>query len=116
MSYLTEEHEHAHVKLQQSGDAERPPLCAAQWVKQQLSAQRSFPLLRPNINLLLAVSKCTVLPVLALLTLLHLCCTRTVEKPRINVKKAVTFNSWTRLQCSGHRPHAATRIQQLVKW
>lgn len=89
-SYLTEEHKHAHVKLQQPGDAERPPLRAAQRVKQQLSAQRTFPLLGPNINLLLAVSKCAVLPVLALLTLLHLCWTRTVSNK--NPKYCTTSN------------------------
>lgn len=75
-SNLTEEHEHAHVELQQSGDAERPSLCAAQRIKQQLSAQRALPLLGPHINLLLAVSERTVLPILALLTFLHLCGTQ----------------------------------------
>lgn len=75
-SDLTEEHEHAHVELQQPGDAERPSLCAAQWIKQQLSAQRSFPLLSPHIDLLLAVSERTVLSVLTLLSLLYLCRTR----------------------------------------
>lgn len=71
--YLTEEHEHAHVELQQSGDAERASLRAAQRVKQQLSAQRALPLLGPHVDLLLAVSKCTVLSILALLALLYLC-------------------------------------------
>ena len=75
-SHLTEEHEHAHVELQQSGDAERPSLRAAQRIKQQLSAQRALSLLRPHINLLLAVRKRTVLPVLALLTFLYLCGTK----------------------------------------
>lgn len=72
-SYLTEEHKHAHVELQQPGDAERPSFCAAQWVKQQLSAQGALPLLGPHINFLLAVSKCTVLSILTFLALLHLC-------------------------------------------
>lgn len=72
-SYLTEEHEHAHVELQQSGDAESPSLCAAQRIKQQLSAQCALPLLGPHVNLLLAISKCTVLSILALLALLYLC-------------------------------------------
>jgi len=71
--HLTEEHEHAHVELQQPGDAERPPLGAAQRVEQQLSAQRALPLLGPHVDLLLAVRKRAVLPVLALLALLHLC-------------------------------------------
>lgn len=60
------------MELQQSGDAECSSLCAAQRIKQQLSAQRAFPLLGPDVNFLLAISKRTVLPVLALLTLLHL--------------------------------------------
>lgn len=77
-SHLTEEHEHAHVELQQSGDAERPSLCAAQRIEQQLSAQCALPLLGPHVNLLLAVGKRTVLPILALLTLLHLCRTEEV--------------------------------------
>lgn len=72
-SHLTEEHEHPHVELQQPGDTERPSLCAAQWIKQQLSAQRTLPFLGPHINLLLAVGKRTVLAILALLALLHLC-------------------------------------------
>lgn len=72
-SYLTEEHKHAHVELQQPGDAECPSLCAAQWVKQQLPAQGALPLLGPHINFLLAVSKCTVLSILAFLALLHFC-------------------------------------------
>lgn len=72
-SYLTEEHKHAHVELQQPGDAERPSFCAAQRVKQQLSAQGALPLLGPHINFLLAVSKCAVLSILAFLAFLHLC-------------------------------------------
>lgn len=84
LSHLTEEHEHAHVELQQSGDAECPPLCAAQRIEEQLSAQRALPLLGPHVNLLLAVSKRTVLPILALLTLLHLCRTQ-----RENVKQDI---------------------------
>lgn len=72
-SYLTEEHEHAHVELQQSGHAEGPSLRAAQRIKQQLSAQCALPFLGPHVNLLLAVSKRTVLSILALLALLYLC-------------------------------------------
>lgn len=72
-SHLTEEHEHAHVQLQQPGHSERPPLGAAQRVEQQLAAQRPLPLLGPHVDLLLAVRKRAVLPVLALLALLHLC-------------------------------------------
>ena len=74
--HLTEEHEHAHVELQQSGDAKRPSLCAAQRIKQQFSAQRALPLLRPHVDLLLAVSECTVFPVLTLLALLYFCWTQ----------------------------------------
>lgn len=72
-SYLTEEHKHAHMELQQPCDAERPPFCAAQRIKQQFSAQGALPLLGPHIYFLLAISKCTVLSILAFLTLLHLC-------------------------------------------
>lgn len=61
------------MELQQPGDAERPSLRAAQRIKQQLSAQGALPLLGPHINLLLAVCKCTVFSILALLTLLYLC-------------------------------------------
>lgn len=71
--YLTEEHEHAHVQLQQARHAQRPPLVGAQRVEEQLAAQRALALLRPHVDLLLAVGERTVLPVLALLTLLHLC-------------------------------------------
>lgn len=71
--YLTEEHKHAHMELQQPCDAERPPFCAAQGIKQQLSAQGALPLLGPHIYFLLAISKCTVLSILAFLALLHLC-------------------------------------------
>ena len=70
---LTEEHEHAHVELQQAGHAESPPLSAAQRVEEQLAAQGALPLLGPHVDLLLAVRKGAVLPVLALLPLLDLC-------------------------------------------
>lgn len=69
--HLTEEHEHAHVELQQPRDAQSPPLGAAQRVEEQLSAQGALPLLRPHVDLLLTVRKRAVLPVLALLTLLY---------------------------------------------
>lgn len=87
--YLTEEHEHAHVELQKSGDAERPSLRAAQRIKQQLSAQCTLPLLRPHVDLLLAVSERTVLPVLTLLTLLHLCRTQRGGKRNLKHTSAV---------------------------
>lgn len=70
--YLTEEHEHAHVQLQQACDAECPSLGASQRVKQQLPAQSPLPLLSPHVYFLLAVGKRAVLPVLALLALLDL--------------------------------------------
>lgn len=73
MPYLTEEHEHAHVQLQQARHAQCPPLVGAQRVEEQLAAQRALALLGPHVDLLLAVGEGAVLPVLALLTLLHLC-------------------------------------------
>lgn len=72
-SHLTEEHEHAHVQLEQARDAEGAALVGAQRVEEQLAAQRALALLRPHVDLLLAVGEGAVLPVLALLTLLHLC-------------------------------------------
>ena len=70
--YLTEEHEHAHVLLQQECDAECPSLGAAQWVKQQLPSQSPLPLRGPQVYFLLAVGKRAVLPLLAFLALLDL--------------------------------------------
>lgn len=97
-SDLTEEHEHAHVELQKSGDTQCPSLRAAQRIKQQLSTQSAFPLLSPHIDLLLAVRKRAVLPILALLTLLYLCGTRQRENTQQNINVMV-------IKCVSDRLH-----------
>lgn len=104
-SDLTEEHEHAHVELQKSGDTQCPPLRAAQRIKQQLSTQSAFPLLSPHIDLLLAVRKRAVLPILALLTLLYLCGTRQRENTQQNINVMVIKCVSDRLHIPALTPH-----------
>lgn len=118
-SHLTEEHEHAHVELQQPGDAERSPLGAAQRVEQELPAQRALPLLSPHVDLLLAVSERAVLPVLALLTLLHLCASQ--EKRMFNATETHFLQYFTFLTCSTQtylyrvqRPPGSCSVQAVV--
>lgn len=86
--YLTEKCEYALVFLQDLGNGQAATLDPAQWVKEKVTIEGSFPLLCPYVDLLLVVREGAVISVLTVLLVKHIYKATNITPPHMEWRLA----------------------------